>query len=185
MNDEDIIKQLLIMIGENPERTGLKDTPKRVVRMCKELFKGYNIKHKPELTVFPNNEDEIGYDEMIIDKGQFNTWCEHHILPVKGTYYFCYIPNKKVIGLSKVSRIINYYSSRLQVQERLVKQIIDELEKILKPKGIGLIMKANHMCKEIRGIKNVEEMITSDMRGVLRTKSEARIEFLTLINGGK
>jgi len=181
----DNIRQLLSFIGEKPDREGLKDTPRRVQNMYKELFKGYNPKLKPKITVFNNNTDGMKYDEMIIDSGKFYSHCEHHMIPFYGKYYFAYIPDKKIIGLSKVARVVNYYSSKLQVQERLVKEVLDEIESKIHPLGIAMVMKGRHLCKEMRGVKNEGEMICSDMRGVFRTKPEARSEFLSIVNGGK
>lgn len=176
-----VIRQLEY-VGENANREGLIKTPERVVRMWKELYRGYDIKQKPQLTVFNNGHDGVVYDEMIIDKGIFYSNCEHHMIPFFGKYYFAYIPNKKIIGLSKVAKIVDFYCAKLQIQERLVKEILDELETALQPKGIALIMKARHLCKEMRGCKKIGEMVTNDMRGVFRTNHEARNEFLSLVN---
>lgn len=188
---EVIVKELLSRIGDNPKREGLKDTPLRVVKMYKELFRGYDESQKPKVTVFDNHTDGIACDEMVIDKGYFFSYCEHHMIPFFGQYYFGYIPSKKVLGLSKVARIVDFYSAKLQIQERLVKEIVDELEvslsndeikgKITAPKAIGLVLKARHLCKEMRGVKKVNgEMITSDLRGQFRTEPETRAEFLKL-----
>ena len=180
-NENNIIR-ILEYIGENPNREGLKDTPKRIIEMYKEIFKGYDKQKKPEITIFANGIDGIMYDQMIFDTGKFYSFCEHHILPFFGTYYFAYVPKDKLIGLSKVARIIDYYSSKLQIQERLVKEIIDELSNALNPLGIALVLKAKHLCKELRGIKNEGKMITSDLRGVFREKLETREEFINLIS---
>lgn len=179
---EDSVVRMLEYIKENPNREGLLETPKRVVKMWSEIFKGYDLNNKPKLTIFNNGYDGIKYDEMIIDNGDFVSFCEHHMLPFYGKYYFAYIPNGKVIGLSKVARIIDYYASKLQVQERLVKEILDDLELVLKPVGIALILKATHMCKSVRGIKNNGTMITSDIRGAFKEQHETRMEFMNLIN---
>lgn len=123
----------------------------------------------------------MSYDQMIIDTGYFYSQCEHHMAPFFGKYYFAYIPDKDILGLSKVARIVDFHSSRLQVQERLVKEIVDDLETALKPLGIALILKGRHLCKEMRGVKKVNgEMTTSDLRGVFRTKPEVREEFINL-----
>lgn len=186
-----VIKELLHLIGDNPDREGLKDTPKRVAKMFDELYRGYDESQKPSVTVFNNHEDGVSCDEMIIDKGYFFSQCEHHMVPFFGEYYFGYIPSKKVLGLSKVARIVDFYSAKLQVQERLVKEIVDELEislssdetkgRIGMPKAIGLILKGRHLCKEMRGVKKVNGvMITSDLRGQFRTEPETRAEFLKL-----
>jgi GTP cyclohydrolase I len=179
---ERLITDILTYIGEDISREGLKDTPSRVIKMYKEVFKGYNPQLKPQITIFNNNMDGMKYDEMIIDTGNYYSFCEHHMLPFYGKYYFAYIPNDKIVGLSKVSRVVDYYSCKLQVQERLIKEILDEIELRIQPKGIAMIMKGKHLCKEMRGAKNHGEMVTSDMRGVFRTKPEARTEFLSIIN---
>jgi len=178
---EQHIEEILKLIGDNPDRTGLKDTPRRVAKMYKETFRGYDPEQKPVITVFPNNDDGIKYNQMIGDKGYFYSHCEHHMVPFFGEYYFAYIPNKKIVGISKIARLVDYYSAKLQVQERLTIEIVNELERLLKPKGIALVMKARHLCKEMRGVKkhNVG-MITSEMRGVFLKNASARAEFLNL-----
>lgn len=182
MQNQEIVKSILESIGENPEREGLKDTPQRVIKMWKEIFRGYDESQKPKLAIFPNNEDGISYDQMIVDTGYFYSQCEHHMVPFFGEYYFAYIPNKKILGLSKVARVVDYFSAKLQIQERLVKEIVDYLEYELQPKGIALVMKGRHLCKEMRGAKKVNgNMVTSDVRGVFKDDSTARIEFLSLI----
>jgi GTP cyclohydrolase I len=183
-DDTDLIIRMLERIGEDPKREGLADTPKRVIKMWNELFRGYDSNHKPNITTFENGKDGIKYDEMIVDTGTFVSHCEHHMVPFYGRYVFAYIPSKKIIGLSKVARLVDYYSARLQVQERLTSQIVEELEKEIKPKGIALYMEAEHMCKTMRGVKKRGLMKTNCVRGVFRTKPEARSEFMKMINGG-
>lgn len=179
---EDNIREIIGLVGDKPKREGLLDTPKRVSKMYKEIFKGYNKDQKPKITVFDNGHDGIKVNEMIIDTGYFYSHCEHHMVPFFGNYYFAYIPNKKIVGISKIARLVDYYSAKLQVQERLTKEIVDEIEKMLKPKGIALIMKARHLCKEMRGVKkHNSEMITSEMRGVFNNNPKTRQEFLSLI----
>ena len=179
---QQIVKDIIDAIGDDSERAGLKETPKRVANMWKEVFRGYDRKKKPTMTIFPNNEDGISYDQMIVDSGYFFSHCEHHLVPFFGKYYFAYIPGKSIIGLSKISRIIDYYSARLQIQERLVKDVADEIESVLKPRGIALVLKARHLCKEMRGVKKIGgEMITSDLRGAFRKMDSTRMEFLNFI----
>jgi len=178
---EDIITRMIENIGDNPKREGLIDTPKRVTKMWQETFRGYDPKQKPQLTVFNNGIDGIVYDEMIVDTGDFYSHCEHHMVPFFGQYWFAYIPNKKILGLSKVARIVDYYSAKLQIQERLVKEILDEIEKEVKPKGIALIMRGEHLCKTMRGVKKKGQMVTSDLRGVFKTSSQTRQEFLSFV----
>lgn len=180
---ESAIREILVAIKENPDRQGLKETPKRIVEMYKEIYKGYDLSQKPSITVFDNGKDQVVYDEMIFDKGYFFSMCEHHMLPFFGEYYFAYIPNKKIIGLSKIARLIDFYSARLQIQERLTNQVVDEVEKAINPKGIALVMKARHLCKEMRGIKKVNsEMVTSALKGAFKKNIHTREEFLRFIS---
>ena len=175
-----IIKSLLINIGENPNRDGLKETPDRVSRMYEEFFYGYDKDKKPKITVFDN--EQSSNDQIIIDKGYFYSFCEHHMMPFFGEYYFAYIPDKKIIGLSKISRVVDYYASKLQVQERLTMEILNELENKLKPKGLAIVMSARHLCKEMRGVKkNKVEMTTHDFRGIFAENSKKKKELLDLI----
>ena len=178
---EDHIARILEFIGENPNREGLKDTPKRVAKMYKEIFRGYDESQKPKITSFENGKDGIMYDQMIIDSGDFYSHCEHHMVPFFGKYYFAYMPDKVIIGLSKVARIIDFYSAKLQIQERLVKEVVDEIEKVCQPRGIALIIKGEHLCKTMRGAKKKGQMITSDLRGEFRNNLDTRSEFLSLI----
>lgn len=182
--NRDIVEHLIEMAGDNPNREGLKETPDRVVRMYSELFRGYHGESKPQITVFPNNQDGVHYDQMIVDTGYFYSHCEHHMVPFFGSYYFAYIPKDHLLGLSKVGRVVGYHAARLQVQERLTKEVIDDLQQAVNPLGIGLVLKGRHLCKEMRGVKMVNgEMTTSDLRGALREKVEAREEFMRFING--
>lgn len=184
----EVVKNMLLAIGENPEREGLSDTPERVARMWKEIFRGYTD-NAPKITTFSNNKDGIHYDQIIMDSGYFWSFCEHHMLPFFGQYYFAYIPLAKVLGLSKVARVVDHFSAKLQVQERLTKEIVDELQTSLYdvrtgsfPKAIGLVLKGRHLCKEMRGVKKINgEMITSDLRGAFRDEPETRAEFLAFI----
>lgn len=193
MDKEDIVKEMLKAIGEDPNREGLKDTPKRVVKMWSELYKGYTF-DIPTITTFNNGSDGVVYDEMIMDEGPFTSFCEHHILPIiNGQYYFAYIPHPqgKIIGLSKVARVVDYFSSRLQVQERLTHQIIDYIWNTLcndntckeKPLGMGLVMEAEHLCKTIRGVKKEGRMRTTKLVGVFKTDVGTRNEFMSWTNG--
>lgn len=178
-----IVEHMIKSMGDNPEREGLIDTPARVVNMWKEMYRGYDPLQKPKVTVFDNKKDGLQYDQMIHDTGYFYSQCEHHLVPFFGTYHFSYIPHRKILGLSKVARIVDYYAAKLQVQERLGKEILDELERELKPQAIGLVLKARHLCKEMRGVKKINgEMITSDLRGKFRTEPETRAEFISFVN---
>jgi GTP cyclohydrolase I len=179
---EALVANLIEAIGDNPNRVGLKDTPNRVVRMWGEIFRGYNPDKEPKETCFPNDEDGVKYDQMIIDTGYFHSHCEHHMVPFFGQYWFAYIPDKTIIGLSKVADWIDYYAAKLQIQERLVKEVVDKFDALAHPVGIGLVMKGRHMCKEMRDVKKFNTfMITSDLRGVLKEDSRARAELMDLI----
>lgn len=178
---ENAVRIILSSIGEDPNRAGLKETPQRVARMYNELFRGYDKKQRPNVTIFENGKDGVQYDEMILDSGYFYSVCEHHMIPFFGHYYFAYIPKHKILGISKVARIVDYYAAKLQVQERLTTQIVDDLQSALEPEAIGLVMKAQHLCREMRGVKKVNgEMTTSVMRGLFRLDSKSRQEFLQL-----
>jgi len=181
---EELIKELLRRVGENPERTGLMDTPKRVVKMFGEIYRGYDKSKRPRITTFPNGEDGVMQDQMVIDKGYFYSQCEHHMVPFFGEYAFAYIPDKKIVGISKISRLVDWYAAKLQVQERLTQEIVNDFEKELEPLGIMLVMKARHLCKEMRGTKKYNSpMITSCVTGVFKEQVETREEFLNLIKG--
>lgn len=190
---EDLVVRQLEMIGEDPNRSGLKDTPKRVVKMWKELFRGYDIKQKPVITTFKNGDDGLVYDQMIVDEGCFYSTCEHHLSSIIGQYFFSYIPNPngKLLGLSKVARVVDYHSAKLQIQERLVRDVVNDLweslcgDNISPPLGMALVMRARHLCKEMRGVKKEGLMTTTELRGVFRDKPDTRQEFLSFVNGGK
>ena len=178
---EEHIERVLEYIGEDTNREGLIDTPKRVARMYKEIFRGYKKENKPKITTFENGKDGVVYDQMILDEGDFYSHCEHHMVPFFGKYYFAYIPDKIVLGLSKVARIVDYHSAKLQIQERLVKDVVDDLEKACNPKGIAFVIKAQHLCKTMRGVKKQGFMTTSEVRGMFRDNLEVREEFFKLI----
>ena len=178
-NLSDLFEEFLLHIGENPARDGLRETPARVARMWKELLWGYDPKRKPVVKVFDN---DANYSQMIFVNGCFYSCCEHHLLPFFGQYFFAYIPDKKIIGLSKIARVVDFHSARLQVQERLTNDIINELENALIPRGIALLLKARHLCQEMRGARKIgSEMITSELRELFRERESTRIEFLQMI----
>ncbi len=176
---EDLIKSLIEEIGEDSSREGLIETPKRVAKSFKKLYGGYNQNPKDVITVFDNE----GYDEMVIAKDiEFYSNCEHHMLPFYGKVHVGYIPNDKIIGLSKIPRLVEIFSRRLQNQERLTKQIADTLNKVLKPKGVGVVIEASHLCMQARGVeKQGSKMSTSSFIGLFKKDSRTRAEFLTLI----
>lgn len=158
-NIESAIRQLLIAIGENPDREGLKETPARIARMYREIFRGYDPEQKPKITVF---ENEDGYNGMVFDSGEFYSMCEHHMLPFFGEYYFAYIPRRdgKILGISKISRVVSYCAARLQLQERLCKDVVTMLSAALNNycDGMAILMQGRHLCKSMRGARNSGKM---------------------------
>lgn len=176
---EENIKEILEFIGENPEREGLKDTPHRVAKAYSTLFGGYEQDPKEVLTVF-DGED---YDEMIICKDiDFYSNCEHHMLPFFGKVHIGYIPNKKIVGLSKLPRIVDIFARRLQNQERLTQQIAQTLDELISPKGVAVVIEAKHFCTMARGVeKQNSSMTTSASIGLFKKNAKTRSEFLKLI----
>ena len=178
---EAAVKTILEEIGEDPTRDGLQRTPLRVAKMFAELTAGYHV--DPQALI---NEAifDVDYDEMVIVKDiHFYSICEHHLLPFYGHAHVAYIPRRKVIGLSKIPRVVEMFARRLQVQERLTVQIADFLDEALAPRGVAVVAQAVHMCSVMRGVrKENASMITSAMRGAFRTASKTRAEFLGLIN---
>ena len=174
------VRTLLIGLGENPDREGLKDTPKRVVKALKFLTSGYDqsIDELLNGAVFTEDANEM---VLVRDIDLFSS-CEHHILPIIGRAHIAYIPNGKVIGLSKIARICEMYARRLQVQERLTLQIADAVQGLLKPKGVAVVIEATHMCMVMRGVQKPGSWtVTSAMRGVFSEDISTREEFMNLI----
>lgn len=174
------VRTLLIGLGEDPDREGLLDTPKRVVKALKFLTQGYNQSLDELLNgaIFHENANEM---VLVRDIDLFSS-CEHHILPIIGRAHVAYIPNGKVIGLSKVARICEMYARRLQVQERLTSQIADALQGLLKPQGVAVVVEATHMCMVMRGVqKSASWTATSSMKGVFAEDPKTRQEFMSLI----
>ena len=176
------IRELLLELGEEPERNGLRETPTRVAKALSFLTKGYreNIDDLLNGALFP-----IEYDEMVIVRDiDFFSLCEHHLLPFFGKCHVGYIPNKNVIGLSKIPRIVEAFSRRLQVQEQLTVQIAHTLQDTLKPRGVGVVMEARHLCMSMRGVEKQNTLaVTSEMLGAFRKQQQTREEFLKLIRG--
>ncbi|WP_427159433.1 GTP cyclohydrolase I FolE [Aliinostoc sp. HNIBRCY26] len=174
------VRTLLIGLGENPDREGLLDTPKRVVKALQFLTKGYHESLDELLNgaVFTEDANEM---VLIRDIDIFSS-CEHHILPIIGRAHVAYIPNGKVIGLSKIARICEMYARRLQVQERLTLQIADALQGLLKPQGVAVVIEATHMCMVMRGVQKPGSWtVTSAMRGVFADDARTREEFMNLV----
>ena len=177
------VRKVLKAIGENPEREGLKDTPKRVARAYEELLAGYRTNPRKLIN---NALFDVAYDEMIIVRDiEYYSMCEHHMLPFLGRAHIAYIPTNKVIGLSKIPRIVDMFSRRLQVQERMTQQIAEFIEAVLEPAGVGVVVEGMHLCSMIRGVKKHDSrMITSAMLGGFRTNMGTRMEFLSNISRG-
>ena len=173
-------RRLLLEIGEDPDRDGLRRTPERAGKALAELTKGYRMDASQVLNgaLF-----EVSYDEMVIVKDiEMFSLCEHHLLPFFGKVHVAYIPTKKVIGLSKVARVVEMFARRLQVQERLTKQIADTIQEAIEPEGVGVVIEARHLCMMMRGIeKQHSSAVTSAMVGAFRDNLQTREEFLSLI----
>lgn len=180
VHPRELIDGLLQFIGENPNREGLKETPDRVVKAWRHWCGGYKIDPAEILKVFEDGAE--GYDQMVLVKDiPIYSKCEHHLADIFGTATIAYIPNGKVVGLSKLSRLADCFARRLQVQERLTVQIADALMEHLQPLGCGVVIKARHLCMESRGIcQQGHHTVTSALRGVILTEVQARTEFLTL-----
>jgi len=178
---EKSIRTILSAIGEDPEREGLVKTPERIYRMYGELFAGYS--QDPEALV-NNAIFTVQYDEMVLVRDiEFYSMCEHHMLPFVGRAHVAYIPNGKVLGLSKIPRIVDMYARRLQVQERMTRQIADFLRDLLHPQGVAVVIEAMHLCSTMRGVKkHSSKMTTSAMHGAFRANLATRQEFLDNIS---
>jgi len=177
---EDLVREMLVRLGEDPAREGLVRTPERVKKAFEFLTKGYN--ENPE-TMLKNALFTVTYDEMVIVKDvEMFSLCEHHMLPFFGKVHVAYIPNGKVIGLSKIPRLIEIFSRRLQIQERLTTQIAETIQKVIQPQGVGVVIEARHLCMMMRGVeKQHSAAVTSSMLGCFRDEQETRQEFLSLI----
>ncbi len=178
---EKYVRNILEQIGEDPERDGLKNTPARVAQAYEFLTQGYNQNIKEVLNdaIF-----EEKYDEMVIVKDiDFYSMCEHHLLPFYGKVHVAYIPNGKIVGLSKIPRIVDVFAQRLQVQERMTQEIADTLDKYLNPRGVAVVVEAYHMCMMMRGVQKQNSITTtSAMHGIFTDDARTRSEFLDLIN---
>jgi GTP cyclohydrolase IA len=180
----DLARQMIVQLGEDPDREGLRDTPERFAKALRFLTSGY--RQNPE-EILNGAMFSVTYDEMVVVKDiELYSLCEHHLLPFFGKCHVAYIPNKKVVGLSKIARLVNMYSRRLQIQERLTSQIAQTLEDQLSPQGVGVIVEARHLCMVMRGVeKQNSAAMTSAMLGVFRDSKQTRDEFLSLIRSGK
>ena len=180
----DLVRRMLVLIGESPNREGLRRTPERFEKAFRFLTSGY--RQDPE-KLLNGAMFSVCYDEMVVVKDiEVYSLCEHHLLPFFGKCHVAYIPNKKVVGLSKIARLVNMYARRLQIQERLTSQIANAIQEKLSPQGVGVIIEARHLCMVMRGVeKQHSAAMTSAMLGVFREHKQTRDEFLALVNTHK
>lgn len=178
---EDAVRVLLRWAGDDPAREGLLDTPARVVRAYEQFFAGYALDPRDILARTFSEVD--GYDEMIVLKDiRFESYCEHHMVPIIGRAHVAYLPDRRVVGISKLARLVDAFAKRLQIQEKMTVQIADTLNEILQPKGVGVILEAAHQCITTRGVhKPGVQMVTSRMLGSFRDDASTRREFLAIV----
>jgi GTP cyclohydrolase I len=180
----ELVRQMLVEVGEDPNREGLRRTPERFEKALRYLTSGYN---QDPGKLLNGAMFSVSYDEMVVVKDiEVYSLCEHHLLPFFGKCHVAYIPNKKVVGLSKVARLVNMYARRLQIQERLTSQIAQAISDQLTPQGVGVIIEARHLCMVMRGVeKQHSAAVTSAMLGAFRENKQTRDEFLSLVRDGK
>ncbi len=182
---EAAVRTLLLWAGDDPDREGLVDTPARVARAYEEFFAGYG--DDPVAMLARSFEETDGYDEMVVLRDiRLESHCEHHMVPIIGKAHIAYLPNGRVVGISKLARVIETYAKRLQIQEKLTAQIANTIETVLQPKGVAVVIEAAHQCMTTRGIhKPGVSMVTSRMLGEFRTNDATRREFLSIISGSR
>jgi len=178
---EEAVRTLIRWAGDDPDREGLQDTPKRVTRSYLEFFKGYDV--NPVQVLSRTFRDVEGYDEMIVLRDiTFDSYCEHHMVPFTGRAHVAYIPGDKVVGISKLARLVDIYAKRLQIQEKFTAQIATTLNEVLKPRGVAVVVEATHMCMTTRGVhKHGAVMQTSHLIGSFRSDPRTRQEFFSLL----
>lgn len=178
--NEDLYRELLERLGEDPQRDGLLKTPERMTRSMQFLTRGY---HQSATEILRGALFDVDYDEMVIVRDiEFYSLCEHHMLPFFGKAHVAYIPNGKVIGLSKVARLVDVFARRLQVQERLTREVAEAIEEAIAPQGVGVIIEAQHLCMMMRGVEKQQSVTTtSAMRGAFKELQQTRNEFLSLV----
>src|SRR5499433_4209823 len=181
---DDLIRELLKEMGEDPSREGLEKTPQRVAKAWEYLTSGYRQDVHDVLNGALFTEE---YDEMVVVKDiDFYSMCEHHLLPFFGKCHIAYMPSKKIVGLSKIPRLVEMFSRRLQVQERLTTQIANTIMEVLDPLGVGVVIRAEHLCMRMRGVEKQNSIVTtSAMLGAFRTQQVTREEFITLVTGAQ
>lgn len=175
------VQTLIAWAGDNPNREGLVDTPKRVIEAYKEFFEGYTI--NPDDVLSRTFEEVEGYDEIVLVKNiRLESHCEHHIVPILGKAHVAYLPDKRVVGISKLARLVDVYGKRLQTQETMTAQIADTIQRVLKPKGVAVIVDAAHQCMTTRGVRKQESStVTSRLLGQFRENPQTRAELMSLI----
>ncbi len=178
---EAAFRTIIRWAGDDPDRDGLHETPSRVARAFEEWFHGYN--DYPESILKKTFEEIEGYDEMIVLRGiRFESYCEHHMAPIIGKAWVGYIPNGRVVGISKLARVVEVYAKRLQIQEKMTAQIANIIQQVLQPHGVGVVIKAEHHCMTTRGVhKHGTDMVTSRMLGTFRDSAITRQEFLSMV----
>lgn len=178
---EDAVKLMMEHVGENPAREGLLDTPKRVRKAYEFIYGGYKEDPKEILStaLFTSTNDEM----VLVKDIEFYSTCEHHLLPIIGRVHVAYIPDGKVVGLSKIPRVVNVFARRMQIQEQLTEQIADAIMDTIEPKGVAVVVEARHMCMEMRGVEKINSTTTSSaLRGLFKRDDKTRAEFFSLIN---
>ena len=178
---EAAVRTLLRWAGDDPDREGLKATPNRVVRSYEEFFSGYD--QDPEEILARTFEEIAGYDDMVVLRGiRFESYCEHHMVPIIGIAHIGYLPNDRVIGISKLARVLEIFSKRLQIQEKMTAEIANTIDRVLKPQGVAVVIEGEHQCMTTRGVHRPGvNMVTSQMMGVFRDNEATRKEFLSII----
>ena len=178
---EDAVRSMMVHVGENPEREGLLKTPERVKKAYEFIFGGYKEDPKEILkaALFTSSNDEM----VLLKDIEFYSTCEHHLLPIIGRVHVAYIPDGKVVGLSKIPRVVNVFARRMQIQEQLTEQIADAIMDTIEPKGVAVVVQARHMCMEMRGVEKINSTTTSSaLRGLFKKDQKTRAEFFSLIN---
>lgn len=180
----DLVRKMIPLLGEDPDREGLRKTPERFEKALKFLTSGY---HQNLDNVLNGATFSVHYDEMVVVKDiEFFSLCEHHLLPFFGKAHVAYLPSKRVLGLSKIARLVNMYARRLQIQERMTSQIAQAISEKLSPEGVGVIIEARHLCMQMRGVeKQHGQAVTSAMLGAFRVNKQTRDEFLSLVSSKK
>lgn len=178
---EAAVRTLIEWAGDDPDREGLLDTPKRVVNAFSEYFEGYDV--DPDDVLKRTFGETNGYDEIVVLRDvNFHSHCEHHIAPIVGRVHIGYLPDKRVVGISKLARVVDVFTRRLQIQEKLTSEIADTIARVMQPRGVGVVVEAEHHCMTTRGVQKAGVMmVTSRMLGTFRTDAKTRREFLSMI----